>query len=31
MVLTHFEHDEALLDSFAPYIGSIFDMRRKFP
>ncbi|MBK8990419.1 MAG: NAD(P)-binding protein [Gammaproteobacteria bacterium] len=31
MVLTHFERDEALLDSFAPYIGSIFDMPKEIP
>ncbi len=31
MVLTHFERDEALLDSFAPYIGSIFDVPKEIP
>ena len=31
MVLTHFEHDEAFLESFAPYIGSIFDVPKEIP
>lgn len=31
MVLTHFERDEALLDEFAPYIGSIFDQPKEAP
>jgi 4-hydroxyacetophenone monooxygenase len=31
MVLMHFERDEALLASFAPYIGSIFEMPKEIP
>jgi len=31
MVLMHFEADTALLDRFAPYIGSIFDMPKQIP